>query len=520
MSDYDWSDWSDDGFQEYQDASDKTIHNIAKHETTVPNLDIREMSIPSKDADIISDITDELSIQCITSEPDISENRDEHEIHNITKSETTGPHLDIREMTMPSKDADIVSDITDELSVQCIAGETDISENQDEHEIHNITKSQTTGSNLDIRDMTVPSQDADVTQELSNQYIVGETDISENQDEHEIHNIANLETTAPTLDIREMTMPNKDADIICDITQELSDQCTVGGTDISENRDEHEVHNIAKHEMTGPNKDIRDMTLPSQETDMICGITQELSNQCIAGEMDISKNRDEQSCQYGANEIKMPNHEASVRAQNDQGELSNENAIGHCYEIFVNTCKIDQMQHQILDTPIFLMQMEAVLKVSLPLPFLKIQKKKKRKTFHKRQGRKKTTDTTGPENDDSVQTACKYTKQHEKRQTRSRTSKKHSHIGYITSSSDDDIPLANIKFRKKYILEQQDDSDRNETFKPSARDNNSTDTEYSSNLSDTDRNMKKTLLNDFKAANQKEAKAKQKMTIQQTNKSA
>ena len=24
---YDWSDWSDDGFQEYQDASNKTIHN-------------------------------------------------------------------------------------------------------------------------------------------------------------------------------------------------------------------------------------------------------------------------------------------------------------------------------------------------------------------------------------------------------------------------------------------------------------------------------------------------------------
>ena len=51
---------------------------------------------------------------------------------------------------------------------------------------------------------------------------MGETDISENQDEHEIHNITNLETTDPTLDIREMTMPSKDADIISDITQELS----------------------------------------------------------------------------------------------------------------------------------------------------------------------------------------------------------------------------------------------------------------------------------------------------------
>lgn len=73
------------------------------------------------------------------------------------------------------------------------------------------------------------------------------------------------------------------------------------------------------------------------------------------------------------------------------------------------------------------------------------------------------------------------------------------------------------------MLEQHDESDRDETFKPSARDNNSTDTEYSSNLSDTekqDRNMKKALLKDFKAANQKEAKAKQKIPIQQTNKSA
>ena len=60
-------------------------------------------------------------------------------------------------------------------------------------------------------------------------------------------------------------------------------------------------------------------------------------------------------------------------------------------------------------------------------------------------------------------------------------------------------------------------------MKPSARDNNSTDTEYSSNLSDTGkhgRNMKKTLLKDFKDANQKEVKAKQQITIQQISASA
>ena len=175
------------------------------------------MPIPSNDADIISVITDELSIQCITSEPGISENRDEHEIHNITKSETTGPNLDIRVMPIPSNDADIISVITDELSIQCITSEPGISENRDEHEIHNITKSETTGPNLDIREMTVPSKDADIvsdiTDELSVQCMRVKRDISENQDEYEIHNITKSETTGPNLDIRDMTVPSQDADI-------------------------------------------------------------------------------------------------------------------------------------------------------------------------------------------------------------------------------------------------------------------------------------------------------------------
>ena len=58
----------------------------------------------------------------------------------------------------------------------------------------------------------------------------------------------------------------------------------------------------------------------------------------------------------------------------------------------------------------------------------------------------------------------------------------------------------NIKFRKKVRLEQEEDSDKGETFMPLARDSNSTDTEYSSNLSDTekqDRNMKKRVAKRF-----------------------
>ena len=107
--------------------------------------------------------------------------------------------------------------------------------------------------------------------------------------------------------------------------------------------------------------------------------------------------------------------------------------------------------------------MEAPLKVSLSHPFLQIQKKKKK--LHKRRGQKKGAYITGQKNDDSVQT----TKTRQKRQRRSQSPKKYDYIGHITSSSDDDIPLANIKFRKRVILEQQDDSDKDETFKPSAR---------------------------------------------------
>ena len=94
------------------------------------------------------------------------------------------------------------------------------------------------------------------------------------------------------------------------------------------------------------------------------------------------------------------------------------------------------------------------------------------------------------------------------------------HLGHTPNFSKDDIPLVNIDFRKKYILEQLDDSDKDETFKPSTRDNKSIDTEYSSHLSDTEKQdltIKKALLKYFKAAN---TKAKQKINIHQTNTSA
>ena len=68
----------------------------------------------------------------LTSDPD------EHEFHNILKAETTGLNLDIREMAMSSKDANIISDKTQKLSNQYNAGEMDMPENQNEHVVHNI----------------------------------------------------------------------------------------------------------------------------------------------------------------------------------------------------------------------------------------------------------------------------------------------------------------------------------------------------------------------------------------------
>lgn len=56
--------------------------------------------------------------------------------------------------------------------------------------------------------------------------------------------------------------------------------------------------------------------------------------------------------------------------------------------------------------------------------------------------------------------------------------------------------------RKVFLSEEQfEDSDKDKTFKPSAKDNNSTDTEYSSNLSDMEKhdlNINKKLFEEFK----------------------
>ena len=231
--------------------------------------------------------------------------------------------------------------------------------------------------------------------------------------------------------------------------------------------------------------------MPGQERG-ICEITDELFNDCTLGKMDISENRDEKHCQYDTNEIKMPNHDDSVMVQN-QGEVPHNNIKENCTSISEHSSTVDQIQHQSLDNAnvsnankLHGSSSESIIATSIP------PSTKRRRNFISVESRNGSSHnyTTGQKNDDSVQT----TKTLQKRQRRSQSAKKYDYIGHITSSSDDDIPLANIKFRKRVILEQQDDSDKDETCKPSARGNKTTDTEYSSSLSDTqkqDRNMKK-----------------------------
>ena len=192
--------------------------------------------------------------------------------------------------------------------------------------------------------------------------------------------------------------------------------------------------------------------------------------------------------------------------------------IENSNEIPENSCTLDKIQHQVTDnanvsndTELLGSSSESIIATSIP------QSTKREKKFKKRRGREKAADTMGHGHDNNIQS----TKPHQKRQRRSRPLKKY--VEQIASSSDDDIPLADIKYRNKMTLEQHDGSDNDKTFKPSARDNNSTDTEYSSYLSDAekmDRNMKKTLLKDFEVRSQKEVKAKQQIHIKQRATSA
>ena len=113
-------------------------------------------------------------------------------------------------------------------------------------------------------------------------------------------------------------MPSQETGI-CDISQER----VADDKDKRENQNEQdsEIHNIAIHVTNEPNQDVRDSPLPGQER-VTCKINNELFNDCTLGKMDISENRDEKSCRYDTNEIKMPNHDDSVMAQNHGGSAS------------------------------------------------------------------------------------------------------------------------------------------------------------------------------------------------------
>ena len=154
--------------------------------------------------------------------------------------------------------------------------------------------------------------------------------------------------------------------------------------------------------------------MPSQERGT-CEITDELFNDCTLGKMDISENRDEKSWQYDNNEIKMPNHDDSVMAQN-QGEVPHNNIKENFTSISEHSSTVDQIHHQSLDNANVSnankshgSSSESIIATSIP------PNTKKKKKLHKRRGQKKVAHTTGQKNHDSVQTTKTLQKTAEKK---------------------------------------------------------------------------------------------------------
>ena len=223
-------------------------------------------------------------------------------------------------------------------------------------------------------------------------------------------------TNEPNHDIRDIPLPGQETGI-CDISQER----VADDKDKRENQNEQdsEIHNITIHVTIEPNQDIRDSLLPGQERG-ICEITDEQFNDLPFGKMDILEKRDEKSCQYDTNEIKMPNHD-SVMAQN-QGEVPHNNIKENCTSISEHSSTVDQIQHQSLDNAnvsnankLHGSSSESIIATSVP-PNTKKEK------LHKPREQKKVADTTGQKNDDSVQT----TKTRLKWQRRSQSPKKYT----------------------------------------------------------------------------------------------
>ena len=182
-------------------------------------------------------------------------------------------------------------------------------------------------------------------------------------------------------------MPSQETGI-CDISQDrvADDNCNDKRDD--HNEQESESHNIAIHVANEANLDIRDSPLPGQERG-ICEITDELFNDCTLGKMDISENRDEKSSQYDTNEIQMPNHDDSVMAQN-QGEVPHNNIKENCTSISEHSSTVDQIQNQSQDSPnvsnankLHGSSSESCIATSIP------PNKKRRRNFISVEGRKK-----------------------------------------------------------------------------------------------------------------------------------
>ena len=128
--------------------------------------------------------------------------------------------------------------------------------------------------------------------------------------------------------------------------------------------------------------------MPGQERGT-CEITDELFNDSTLSNIIILENRDEKSSQYDTNEIKMPNHDDNIMAQN-QGEVPHNNIKENCTSISQHLVQSIKSNIKIWITQMFQMPInyiEFTLKVSLPHPFLQIQGR--RRNFISIEGRKR-----------------------------------------------------------------------------------------------------------------------------------
>ena len=272
-----------------QNEQDSESHNIAIHIANKPNQDIRDNPLPSQETGIC-DISQERVADDNCKDKRDNQNEQDSESHNIAIYLANEPNKNIRDSPLPRQETGIC-----DISQERVADDKDKRDNQNEQdsESHNIAIHVTDEPNQDIRDSPLPSQETgicDISQERVADDNCKDKRDNQNEQDSESHNIAIHIANEPNQDIRESPLPSQETGI-CDISQErvTDDNCK----DKRDNQNEQvsESHNIAIHVTDEPNQDMRDSPLPGQETG-ICEITDQLFNDCTLGKMDILGNKE------------------------------------------------------------------------------------------------------------------------------------------------------------------------------------------------------------------------------------